>query len=149
MSGGQCRGSRRSLGRGMGLGHPRHRLRRSSPFPASRVSTPGASGSCRWLAHSVRFLLALGAAVPSSEFPLSPSPFPGVTLPPRGLLVTCGGIVLVVTNGRGCYWHLVCGGHGCCWTSYTALNSTRDKALSVVSRFGNPALGSYNLQTPE
>ena len=101
VSGGQSRGSRRSLGRGMGLGNPHHRLQRSSPFPASRVSNSGASGSPHWLARSLRFLLALGAAVPSSEFPLSPS-FPRCDFAPRGLLVTCGGIVSVVTNGRGC-----------------------------------------------
>ena len=147
MSAGHSRGSRRSLGRGMGLGHPRPRLRHSSAFPTSRVSSPGATGSLHWLARSLRFLLVLGAAVPSSEFPLSPS-FPRCDFAPRGLLVTCGGIVLVATKGRGCCWHLVCGGSGCCWTAYTALNSARDEALSVVPGFGNPALGSYRLQSP-
>lgn len=80
-------GSCRSLGRGMSLGHPGHGLWRSSPFPVSRVCTPGASGCPGRSAHSLGFLLALGTAVTFSEFPISPPSCPGVFLPPRGHLV--------------------------------------------------------------
>ena len=56
----------------------------------------------------------------------------------------CLGTLLVIHNCRGCYWHLVGEGHGCCSLSHRAWNSpAAEKRLiqmSTVPRLRDPGL---------